>query len=134
MAGLATRAKRGLQNYRFSKPMLSQVIRFASFPHILVPTVLHFHIFFRICIYRYKIYVEGHAWSVSQKYILACDSMSLVIDPHYYDFYTRGLLPTVHYWPISENDKCSSINSAVMWGNKHTKQVPHTAFLVYLVV
>ncbi|KAL3517148.1 hypothetical protein ACH5RR_024050 [Cinchona calisaya] len=74
------------------------------------------------CTHRYKIYVEGYAWSVSQKYILACDSMSLVIDSQYYDFYTRGLLPTVHYWPISENEKCKSINFAVKWGNRYTKE------------
>ena len=57
--------------------------------------------------------------------------MSLVIDPHYYDFYSRGLLPTVDYWPISENDMCGSINNAVKWGNKHAKQV--TFFLAFLV-
>ncbi|CAI9101804.1 OLC1v1039219C1 [Oldenlandia corymbosa var. corymbosa] len=75
------------------------------------------------CTHRYKIYSEGHAWSVSQKYILACDSMTLIISPHYYDFYSRGLLPAIHYWPISENDLCNSINFAVKFGNKHTDQV-----------
>lgn len=79
---------------------------------------------------RYKIYVEGHAWSVSQKYILACDSMSLLITPHYYDFYSRGLLPTIHYWPINEKNKCKSIKFAVDWGNKHTKEVTFYAFLI----
>lgn len=74
------------------------------------------------CTHRYKIYVEGNAWSVSEKYILACDSMSLVITPHYYDFFTRGLIPTVHYWPINEHKKCSSIKFAVDWGNKNTKK------------
>ncbi|KAD5317009.1 hypothetical protein R6Q59_032281 [Mikania micrantha] len=72
------------------------------------------------CTHRYKIYVEGNAWSVSEKYILACDSMSLVITPHYYDFFSRGLIPTVHYWPINEKNKCSSIKFAVDWGNKNT--------------
>ncbi|KAK9076405.1 hypothetical protein SSX86_004739 [Deinandra increscens subsp. villosa] len=72
------------------------------------------------CTYRYKIYVEGNAWSVSEKYILACDSMSLVITPHYYDFFSRGLIPTVHYWPINDQNKCSSIKFAVDWGNKNT--------------
>ncbi|XP_019192426.1 PREDICTED: O-glucosyltransferase rumi-like [Ipomoea nil] len=74
------------------------------------------------CTHRYKIYVEGISWSVSQKYILACDSMSLFINPHYYDFFTRSLIPTVHFWPISENDKCRSIKYAVDWGNAHPKQ------------
>ncbi|KAK2976534.1 hypothetical protein RJ640_023772 [Escallonia rubra] len=74
------------------------------------------------CTHRYKIYVEGVSWSVSEKYILACDSVSLLIEPHYYDFFTRSLLPTVHYWPINENDKCSSIKFAIDWGNKHAKK------------
>ncbi|XAR63082.1 Protein xylosyltransferase [Bertholletia excelsa] len=74
------------------------------------------------CNYRYKIYVEGIAWSVSEKYILACDSMSLLIPPHYYDFFTRSLLPTIHYWPIKTDDKCKSIKYAVDWGNNHTQE------------
>ncbi|KAK6920150.1 Glycosyl transferase CAP10 domain, partial [Dillenia turbinata] len=45
------------------------------------------------CDYRYKIYAEGNSWSVSEKYILACDSMTLFLKLHYYDFFTRGLLP-----------------------------------------
>lgn len=77
---------------------------------------------------RYKIYVEGLAWSVSQKYILACDSVALLINPHYYDFFTRSLLPTIHYWPINENDKCKSIKFAVDWGNKNAEKV---TFYVY---
>ncbi|KAI8022796.1 hypothetical protein LOK49_LG03G02290 [Camellia lanceoleosa] len=75
------------------------------------------------CTHRYKIYVEGRAWSASEKYILACDSMSLLATPHYYDFFTRSLLPSIHYWPIKENDMCRSIKSAVNWGNKHPKKV-----------
>ncbi|XAR63084.1 Protein xylosyltransferase [Bertholletia excelsa] len=74
------------------------------------------------CNYRYKIYVEGFAWSVGEKYILACDSMSLLISPQYYDFFTRGLIPTIHYWPIKKNDMCKSIKYAVDWGNKHTQK------------
>nr|XP_043618983.1 protein O-glucosyltransferase 1-like [Erigeron canadensis] len=74
------------------------------------------------CTHRYKIYVEGNSWSVSEKYILACDSMSLVITPHYYDFFSRGLTPTVHYWPINERKKCDSIKFAVEWGNNNTEK------------
>uniref|UniRef100_A0A5B7BFV0 Glycosyl transferase CAP10 domain-containing protein n=1 Tax=Davidia involucrata TaxID=16924 RepID=A0A5B7BFV0_DAVIN len=74
------------------------------------------------CTHRYKIYVEGVAWSVSEKYILACDSMNLLITPHYYDFFTRSLVPTIHYWPINENDKCRSIKFAVDWGNNHPQK------------
>ncbi|KAH7528693.1 hypothetical protein FEM48_Zijuj05G0099200 [Ziziphus jujuba var. spinosa] len=70
----------------------------------------------------FKIYVEGNAWSVSQKYILACDSLTLAINPRYYDFFSRGLKPLQHYWPIKVNDKCRSIKHAVHWGNTHQKE------------
>ncbi|KAK6918397.1 Glycosyl transferase CAP10 domain [Dillenia turbinata] len=70
----------------------------------------------------YKIYAEGNSWSVSEKYILACDSMTLFLKLHFYDFFTRGLLPVKHYWPIKLKDMCSSIEYAVNWGNKHTKE------------
>jgi len=72
---------------------------------------------------RYKIYIEGSAWSVSEKYILACDSVTLLVKPHYYDFFTRGLLPAHHYWPVREHDKCRSIKFAVDWGNSHIQKV-----------
>ncbi|VFQ96037.1 unnamed protein product [Cuscuta campestris] len=74
------------------------------------------------CIHRYKIYIEGSAWSVSEKYILACNSVTLLVNPHYYDFYTRGLMPMKHYWPIRDYDKCRSIKHAVEWGNSHPQQ------------
>lgn len=74
------------------------------------------------CIHRYKIYIEGSAWSVSQKYILACDSVTLLVKPHYYDFFTRSLMPVHHYWPIREDDKCRSIKFAVDWGNRHKQK------------
>lgn len=80
---------------------------------------------------RYKIYVEGNAWSVSEKYILACDSVTLVIMPRYYDFFTRNLVPTVHYWPINEDQKCRSIKFAVDWGNKHTTKVT-ISFVIFI--
>ncbi|KVI04708.1 Lipopolysaccharide-modifying protein [Cynara cardunculus var. scolymus] len=71
----------------------------------------------------YKIYIEGSAWSVSDKYILACDSVTFVVKPRYYDFFTRGLMPVHHYWPIKEDDKCRSIKFAVDWGNNHKKKL-----------
>ncbi|XP_027110313.1 uncharacterized protein [Coffea arabica] len=74
------------------------------------------------CIHRFKIYIEGIGWSVSEKYILACDSVSLVVRPRYYDFFTRSLIPLQHYWPIRENDKCRSIKYAVHWGNTHQEE------------
>ncbi|KAK9927244.1 hypothetical protein M0R45_024437 [Rubus argutus] len=76
------------------------------------------------CTYRYKIYIEGYAWSVSEKYILACDSVTLLVKPHYYDFFTRSLQPVHHYWPIRDDNKCKSIKFAVNWGNNH-KQKAH---------
>ncbi|VAH41514.1 unnamed protein product [Triticum turgidum subsp. durum] len=74
------------------------------------------------CTHRYKIYIEGSAWSVSKKYILACDSMTLVINPKYYDFFSRVLMPTQHYWPVRDDSKCNSIKYAVDWGNSHKKK------------
>ncbi|KAK3227102.1 hypothetical protein Dsin_006964 [Dipteronia sinensis] len=76
------------------------------------------------CTHRYKIYIEGYAWSVSEKYILACDSMALLVNTHFHDFFTRYLQPVKHYWPIREEDKCNSIKFAVDWGNSH-KQKAH---------
>ncbi|KAJ8506280.1 hypothetical protein OPV22_007166 [Ensete ventricosum] len=74
------------------------------------------------CIHRYKIYIEGSAWSVSEKYILACDSLTLLVTPKYHDFFTRGLMPLQHYWPIRDDDKCRSIKFAVDWGNSHKQK------------
>ncbi|XP_022759545.1 O-glucosyltransferase rumi-like [Durio zibethinus] len=72
------------------------------------------------CTHRYKIYIEGATWSVSEKYILACDSMTLMIKPKYFDFFSRSLAPLQHYWPISSKSKCSDLKFAVEWGNNHT--------------
>ncbi|XVE73885.1 hypothetical protein DITRI_Ditri11bG0154500 [Diplodiscus trichospermus] len=74
------------------------------------------------CTHRYKIYTEGWAWSVSEKYILACDSMTLYIRSRFYDFFMRGMVPLQHYWPIRENSKCSSLKFAVEWGNLHPQK------------
>ncbi|KAK9691023.1 hypothetical protein RND81_09G171200 [Saponaria officinalis] len=74
------------------------------------------------CNDRYKIYIEGTAWSVSEKYILACDSLSLRVKPKYYNFFARSMMPTQHYWPIRVDNKCPSIKFAVEWGNSHTQK------------
>ncbi|XBI38912.1 hypothetical protein VPH35_123807 [Triticum aestivum] len=74
------------------------------------------------CRYRYKIYVQGRAWSVSEKYILACDSPMLAIDTPFEDFFTRGLVAGKHYWPIDPARKCAAIKFAVDWGNAHPGQ------------
>uniref|UniRef100_A0A803MQ00 Glycosyl transferase CAP10 domain-containing protein n=1 Tax=Chenopodium quinoa TaxID=63459 RepID=A0A803MQ00_CHEQI len=72
------------------------------------------------CTHRYKMYMEGNAWSVSEKYILACDSMTLLVNPVYYEFFTRSLIPMKHYWPVNPNNLCHSIKFAVNWGNNNT--------------
>ncbi|KAH9314618.1 hypothetical protein KI387_023245, partial [Taxus chinensis] len=74
------------------------------------------------CDHRYKIYVEGNAWSVSLKNILACDSTTLIVKPQYHDFFSRGLIPMEHYWPVGLDRKCESIKFAVDWGNNHTSK------------
>ncbi|XP_038708789.1 O-glucosyltransferase rumi homolog [Tripterygium wilfordii] len=74
------------------------------------------------CRHRYKVYVEGQGWSVSEKYILACDSMTLLVKPRYYDFFIRSMRPMQHYWPIRNTNKCRDIKFAVEWGNNHTEQ------------
>lgn len=72
---------------------------------------------------RYKIYVEGRAWSVSGKYILGCDAMTLLIKPEFYDFFVREMVPLQHYWPIRPHKKCKDIKFAVDWGNAHPHEV-----------
>ncbi|KAB1205231.1 KDEL motif-containing protein 1 [Morella rubra] len=74
------------------------------------------------CTHRFKIYAEGWAWSVSEKYILACDSMTMFIRSRFYDFFIRGMVPLQHYWPIRDNSKCTSLKFAVEWGNNHTQE------------
>jgi protein glucosyltransferase len=74
------------------------------------------------CRYRYKIYVQGRSWSVSEKYILACDSPMLAIDTPFRDFFSRGLVAGKHYWPIDPADKCRAVKFAVDWGNSHPEQ------------
>ncbi|XP_021717486.1 O-glucosyltransferase rumi homolog [Chenopodium quinoa] len=79
------------------------------------------------CTHRYKIYMEGKAWSTSGKYIQACDSMLLLVQPQYYEFYTRSLLPLKQYWPINPSKLCESIKFAVVWGNKHPNKAQEIA-------
>ncbi|XP_055962376.1 uncharacterized protein LOC126653960 isoform X2 [Mercurialis annua] len=69
------------------------------------------------CDYRYKIYAEGFAWSVSLKYIISCGSLALIISPQYEDFFSRGLIPLTNYWPVSSDELCQSIKFAVDRGN-----------------
>ncbi|CAJ1818686.1 unnamed protein product [Sphenostylis stenocarpa] len=84
------------------------------------------------CVHRYKIYVEGITWSVSEKYILACDSMTLFIEPIYYDFFRRSLKPRQKYWPISRNNQtmCNDIKSAVEWGNANPDKISAGSYVL----
>lgn len=114
--------------------MYSQVyfhINMFSIPNVSAGAFISFIIdfLFKICT-RYKIYIEGSAWSVSEKYILACNSLTLIVKPRYYDFFTRGLMPVHHYWPIREDDKCRSIKFAVNWGNSHKQKVTFPYFFL----
>ncbi|KHG02634.1 KDEL motif-containing 1 [Gossypium arboreum] len=61
-------------------------------------------------------------WSVSEKYILACDSMTLLVNPKYYDFFSRSMMPMQHFWPIRNENKCRDLKFAVEWGNNHTQK------------
>ncbi|KAF7146955.1 hypothetical protein RHSIM_Rhsim03G0181400 [Rhododendron simsii] len=71
---------------------------------------------------RYKIYVEGIGWSMSEKYITACNFVMLLVKTRYYAFFSRGL-QMHHYWPINDQgDKCRSIKFAVEWGNSHEQE------------
>lgn len=74
------------------------------------------------CDYRYKIYAEGYAWSVSLKYILSCGSLPLIITPEYEDFFTRGLVRKKNFLPVPKTGICPAIKSFVDWGNKHSSQ------------
>ncbi|XP_068339633.1 uncharacterized protein [Pyrus communis] len=74
------------------------------------------------CNHQYKIYAEGYAWSVSLKYIVSCGSLTLIITPQYEDFFSRGLIPKINYWPISPNAICPSIKSAVDWALEHQSE------------
>ncbi|KAB8107044.1 hypothetical protein EE612_041611 [Oryza sativa] len=78
----------------------------------------------RQCRHRYKLYVQGRSWSVSRKYILACDSPVLAVATPYQDFFSRGLAAGKHYWPIdpSRSKLCRDIRFAVRWGNAHPAQ------------
>ncbi|KAE8699736.1 Downstream target of A 2 [Hibiscus syriacus] len=74
------------------------------------------------CTHRYKVYIEGATWSVSEKYIMACDSVTLMVKPIYYDFFSRSMVPMQHFWPISRENKCRDIKFAVEWGNNRTHE------------
>lgn len=80
------------------------------------------------CTHRYRIYIEGRGWSVSEKYILACESVALMVRPRFHDFFSRGLSPLRHYWPVrGDRGMCRSIKHAVDWGNAHADRAQEMA-------
>ena len=70
---------------------------------------------------------------MSKKYILACDSMTLLIKAEYFDFFGRSLVPLEHYWPIKSHEKCGDLKFAVEWGNNNTKKVSNIYIIIYIV-
>lgn len=67
---------------------------------------------------------------MSEKYILACDSTTLLIKPEFYDYFMRGMMPMEHYWPIRPDNKCRDIKFAVEWGNNHTEEVSNSSHIL----
>ena len=103
--------------------MHPQVLQFSLISFMLFSWE-NFEIFsWAIFTWRYKIYVEGWGWSVSEKYVLACDSMTLLIKPYHHDFFTRSMVPLQHYWLIRPRNKCRDLKFAVEWGNTHPEKV-----------
>ncbi|KAE8721291.1 Downstream target of A 2 [Hibiscus syriacus] len=56
--------------------------------------------------------IEGVTWSASEKYILACDSMTLMVKPIYYGFFSRSMVPMQHFWKIGRENKCRDLKFA----------------------
>eukprot|EP00897_Mesotaenium_endlicherianum_P002230 jgi/Mesen1/2034/ME000148S01125 len=77
------------------------------------------------CGHRYKVYVEGRAWSVSLKYIVACGSPTLFLRSVYDDFVTRALANGTHYLLVpspAEAPVCPNLEKVVDWGNEHLQE------------
>ncbi|GKV12718.1 hypothetical protein SLEP1_g23836 [Rubroshorea leprosula] len=49
--------------------------------------------------------------------------MTLYVKSHFFDFFSRGLVPLQQYWPIRDDTKCPSLKFAVEWGNSHPDKV-----------
>ncbi|KAK6249747.1 hypothetical protein SCA6_003752 [Theobroma cacao] len=66
----------------------------------------------RILNWKINATIEDNTWSVSEKYILADDSITLMIKPRYYDFFSRNMVPMQLYWPIRNTSKCRDLKFA----------------------
>eukprot|EP00897_Mesotaenium_endlicherianum_P010009 jgi/Mesen1/9036/ME000566S08455 len=75
------------------------------------------------CTHKYKVYAEGAAWSIGLKYALACPASTLLLPAplEFADFYSRGLIPLRHFWPVDKapGRLCASLRAAVEYGNYH---------------
>lgn len=113
-----------VQTFKTRRPMQPQVFIYFTANVLIIKKHHHYlHSGVHQIGWRYKIYIEGNSWSVSEKYILACDSMALLVKPEYYDFFSRSMEPMLHYWPIRTGNKCRDIKFAVEWGNNHSVDV-----------
>lgn len=72
--------------------------------------------------FRFKLYMEGWAWSASGKYILACDATTLMVESEWYEFWYRGLKPGVNFLPVAKAPNlCANIRKTVDWGRAHPR-------------
>ncbi|GAQ84495.1 hypothetical protein KFL_001910140 [Klebsormidium nitens] len=70
------------------------------------------------CGYRYRIYAEGSAWSVSIKYGLACGSTMLLVEPVFKAFYDHGLRDGENCLVVPKHPAlCENMRDKVRWGN-----------------
>ena len=69
---------------------------------------------FLLC--RYLMYIEADAWATNLKQKLACGSVLMSAKMEYYEFFTRALLPNVHYVEVSTSDMCQDTASKVTAG------------------
>jgi hypothetical protein len=63
--------------------------------------------------YRYKIYAEGNAWSVSSKYGFACGSTMLIIEPYFEAFYSRGMVYGENCLFVQRRPLCEALKEQV---------------------
>ncbi|GAQ78892.1 hypothetical protein KFL_000200440 [Klebsormidium nitens] len=71
------------------------------------------------CGWRYKVYAEGNAWSVSSKYGFACGSTMLVIEPYFEAFYSRGMAYGHNCLFVRRRPLCEALKEQIDWGNEH---------------
>lgn len=58
------------------------------------------------CLCRYPMYIESDAWVTNLKQKLACGSILVSNHMEYYEWFTRGLQPGVHYVEVDADDIC----------------------------